>query len=161
MGGGGGRGSYITISQALPGGGGGGLGTGENGIYFKGNKGQILMGTKTLLGNREHKKTNFRFWGIGEQANLFHVYPPPPPPHTHTHHTHILSKGVCVQGGYGPPPPRSARAESLHADFVSYNKIYIVGLLVDTCRQLSILRLNIGHMTSNVVYKWRLGSQIR
>ena len=37
-----------------------------NGIYFReqGNKGQYLMGnmgTKTILGNREHKKTIFRF----------------------------------------------------------------------------------------------------
>ena len=37
----------------------------------QGNKGQILRGTKTILGNREHKKTNFRFWGTGEQANIF------------------------------------------------------------------------------------------
>ena len=32
----------------------------------QGNKGQILRGNrgrKTILGNREHKKTNFRFWG--------------------------------------------------------------------------------------------------
>ena len=29
----------------------------------QGNKGQILRGTKTILGNREHKKTNFRFLG--------------------------------------------------------------------------------------------------
>ena len=49
----------------------------------KGNKGQILRGTKTILGNREHKKTNFRFLGnrgtsqfiSGEQGNR---YPPPP-----------------------------------------------------------------------------------
>ena len=34
---------------------------------FEGNR-----GTKTILGNREHKKTNFRFfWETGEQANLF------------------------------------------------------------------------------------------
>ena len=38
-------------------------GTGEQGHSFQGNKGQILRGTKTLLGSREHKKTNFRFWG--------------------------------------------------------------------------------------------------
>ena len=39
------------------------------------NKGQILRerGTKTILGNREHKKTNFRFGG-GGQANLFQGY---------------------------------------------------------------------------------------
>ena len=43
----------------------------------QGNKGQILRGTKTILGNREHKKTNFRFLGnrgtsqfiSGEQGN--------------------------------------------------------------------------------------------
>ena len=41
------------------------------------------MGTKTILGNREHKKTNFRFlenmgtsqFISGEQGNR---YPPPP-----------------------------------------------------------------------------------
>ena len=45
-----------------------------NDIYFKehGNKGQMLRGTgklKKALGNREHKKTNFDCWRIGEQAN--------------------------------------------------------------------------------------------
>ena len=49
----------------------------------QGNKGQILRGTgtKTILGNREHKKTNFRFLGnrgtsqfiSGEQGKR---YPP-------------------------------------------------------------------------------------
>ena len=60
-------------------------GTGEQGHLFQGNrgtkKGQILRGTKTILGNREHKKTNFRFLGnrgtsqfiSGEQGNR---YPP-------------------------------------------------------------------------------------
>ena len=46
-----------------------------------GNKGKILRGTKTIFGNREHKKTNFRFLGkrgtsqfiSGEQGNR---YPP-------------------------------------------------------------------------------------
>ena len=28
------------------------------------------METKTILGNRGHKKTNFRFWGTVEEANL-------------------------------------------------------------------------------------------
>ena len=41
----------------------------------QGNKGQILrgtgLGTKTISGNREHKKAIFDFWGKGEQANLF------------------------------------------------------------------------------------------
>ena len=32
-------------------------------------KGQILRGTKTILGNREYKKTKFK--GTEEQANLF------------------------------------------------------------------------------------------
>ena len=41
-------------------------GTGEQRSNFEGNR-----GTKTILGNREHKKTNFRFFGTGEQANLF------------------------------------------------------------------------------------------
>ena len=47
-------------------------GTGEQRPNFEGNR-----GTKTILGNREHKKTNFRFlgnWGTsqfisGEQGN--------------------------------------------------------------------------------------------
>ena len=56
----------------------------------QGNKGQFLRGTatKTILGNRDHKKTNFRLWGTGEQANLFHGniqqgnrYPHPEEPH--------------------------------------------------------------------------------
>ena len=34
-------------------------------------KGHILRGTKTIFGNTQHKKTNFRFGGIREQANLF------------------------------------------------------------------------------------------
>ena len=51
----------------------------------QGNKGQIFegnRGTKTILGNTEHKKTNFRFWGnmgvkgtsqfiSGEQGNRY------------------------------------------------------------------------------------------
>ena len=49
-------------------------GTGEQRSNFEGNR-----GTKTILGNRKHKKTNFRFLGnrgtsqfiSGEQANLF------------------------------------------------------------------------------------------
>ena len=41
-------------------------GTGEQRPNFEGNR-----GTKTMLGNREHEKTNFRFWKTGEQANLF------------------------------------------------------------------------------------------
>ena len=53
--------------------------SGEQRPNFEGNR-----GTKTILGNREHKKTNFRFWGnrrssqfiSGEQGNR---YPPPPP----------------------------------------------------------------------------------
>ena len=42
-----------------------------------------------ILGNREHEKTNFQFWGTGEQANLFQgnmgtgTPPRPPPPHPH------------------------------------------------------------------------------
>ena len=48
-------------------------GTGEQRSYFEG-----IRGTKTILGNREHKKTNFRFLGTsqfisGEQGNR---YPP-------------------------------------------------------------------------------------
>ena len=47
---------------------------------FEGNR-----GPKAILGNREHKKTNFRFLRTGEQANLFQGNkgtgnPPPPPP---------------------------------------------------------------------------------
>ena len=36
---------------------------------FQGNKGQILRGTKTILENREHKKTTYRFLG---NMLLFH-----------------------------------------------------------------------------------------
>ena len=60
-------------SEALP----GVLGNRAKGYLFQGNKGQILRGTKTILENREHKKTNFRFLGnrgtsqfiSGEQGN--------------------------------------------------------------------------------------------
>ena len=43
-------------------------GTGERGIYFRGTGEQMSnfegnRGTKTILENREHKKTNFRFLG--------------------------------------------------------------------------------------------------
>ena len=43
-------------------------GTGEKGIYFRGTGEQRSnfegnRGTKTILGNREHKKINFRFLG--------------------------------------------------------------------------------------------------
>ena len=61
---------------------------GNQGIYFRGTGEQRSnfeenRGTKTILGNREHKKTNFRFFGnrgtsqfiSGEQGNR---YPPPP-----------------------------------------------------------------------------------
>ena len=46
-------------------------------------KGQIVKGTKTILGNREYKKTKFE--GTEEQTNLFQrnketCTPPPPPP---------------------------------------------------------------------------------
>ena len=54
-----------------------------NGIYFRGIGEQVPnfegnIGTKTILGNREHKKTNFRFLGnrgtsqfiSGEQGNM-------------------------------------------------------------------------------------------
>ena len=34
----------------------------------QGNKGQHIRGTKTILGNRKHKKANIRFWG--EQPNF-------------------------------------------------------------------------------------------
>ena len=63
-------------------------GTGEKGIYFRGTGEQRPnfegnRGTKTILGNREHKKTNFRFLGnrgtsqfiSGDQGNR---YPPTP-----------------------------------------------------------------------------------
>ena len=50
------------------------MGTGEQSSNFEGNR-----GTKTILGNREHKKTNFRFLGnrgtshfiSGEQGNRY------------------------------------------------------------------------------------------
>ena len=52
------------------------------GHLFQGNKDQNLRGTKTILGNREHKKTNFRFLGnrgtsqfiSGEQWNGYHPW---------------------------------------------------------------------------------------
>ena len=45
----------------------------------QGNKGQILRGTKKIVGNREHKKTNFRFlrnrgtrqFISGKQGNMY------------------------------------------------------------------------------------------
>ena len=37
----------------------------------QGNKGQILRGTKKILGNRAHRKQIFNSGGTGEQANLF------------------------------------------------------------------------------------------
>ena len=56
----------------------------KKGIYFSGTREQMSnfegnRGTKTILGNREHKKTNFRFWGnretsqfiSGEQGNRY------------------------------------------------------------------------------------------
>ena len=51
-------------------------GTGEQGLLFQGNTGTKAnfegnRGTKTILGNREHRKQIFDFWGTGEQANLF------------------------------------------------------------------------------------------
>ena len=67
-------------------------GTGGMGIHFKGTGEQMPnfegnRGTKTILGNTEHKKTNFRFKGnrgvkgtsqfiSGEQGNRY-----PLPPH--------------------------------------------------------------------------------
>ena len=77
---------YIEdLLEALP----GVLGNRKPGIYFRGTREQRPSfegnrGTKTILGNREHKKTNFRFLGnrgtsqfiSGEQGNR---YPPPPP----------------------------------------------------------------------------------
>ena len=47
-------------------------------VFFQGNRGQVLRGTKTIFWNREHKKTIFDFWGTsqiisGDQGNR---YPP-------------------------------------------------------------------------------------
>ena len=50
-------------------------GTGKQRPNFEGNR-----GTKTIFGNRENKKTNFRFWGKGEQDNLFQGNKGTPPP---------------------------------------------------------------------------------
>ena len=47
----------------------GNWGTGENGHLFQGNNSLILRKTKTILGNRVNKKTNFR--GTKELDNLF------------------------------------------------------------------------------------------
>ena len=38
----------------------------KKGHLFQGNKGQILRGTKTILGDREHEKT---FLILGKQGN--------------------------------------------------------------------------------------------
>ena len=59
-----------TVNKAIP----GFLGIWEKGIYIR--------GTKTILGNREHKEQSFEFWVLGERANLFkgkreQVHPPP------------------------------------------------------------------------------------
>ena len=69
-----GKGAFISGEQ------------GNKGNFFRGTfiLGQSLRGTKTILGNREHKKTNFQFLGnrgtsqfiSGEQRNR---YPPPLP----------------------------------------------------------------------------------
>ena len=69
----------LIITEALP----GGFGEqGKKSIYFRGTGEQRQnfegnWGTKTILGSREHKKTNFRFLGnmgtsqfiSGEQGN--------------------------------------------------------------------------------------------
>ena len=75
-------------------------GTGENGIYFRGTGEQRPnfegnRGTKTILGNREHKKTNFQFLGnrgtsqfiSREQGNRYPLGGP-----------HYLCVCVCVGG---------------------------------------------------------------
>ena len=41
------------------------MGTGKQRPNFEGNR-----GTKIILGNREHRKQIFDFWGTREQANL-------------------------------------------------------------------------------------------
>ena len=49
-------------------------GTGEQGHFFQGNKGQILRGTgeqRQYWGTGNISKQLFDFWGTGEQANLF------------------------------------------------------------------------------------------
>ena len=76
---------YYAIFEAL-------TGVGGGRAFISGEQRQILrgMGTKTILGNREHKKTIFHFWGTGEQANLFRE-----------------SKGTGT-----PPPPSSVRVSS-------------------------------------------------
>ena len=60
----------MIIDEALP----GVLGNRGTRAFIsgeQGNKGQILRGTKTILGKREHRKQIFDFWGTEEQANLF------------------------------------------------------------------------------------------
>ena len=77
--------SCPTKCEALP------VGWGKRGRRViisdeQGDKGQILRGTKTILRNREHEKTNVQF--LGEQGNKpiyfrgtrEQVPPPPPPP---------------------------------------------------------------------------------
>ena len=90
--------------EALP----GVLGNRGKGVFIsgeQGNKGQNFegnMGTKTILGNREHKITNFGFFGnrgtsqfiSGEQGNRY-----PPPPLVGPHHViiHPIENGIIQQ----------------------------------------------------------------
>ena len=67
-----GNGCVLLDNEALP----GVMGTGEQGHLFQGNREQRPIfqgnrGTKTILGNREHRKQIFDFLGTREQANLF------------------------------------------------------------------------------------------
>ena len=49
-------------------------GTGEQWHLFQGDKGlktERNMGIKLIVGNREHRKSIFQFWGTGKQSDLF------------------------------------------------------------------------------------------
>ena len=88
------------MKEALP----GVLGNRGKGYLFQGKREQRSnfegnRGTKTILGNREHKKTNFRFWGnrgtsqfsSREQGNR---YPPLGGPYKNQRTVNILFNQV-------------------------------------------------------------------
>ena len=65
---------------------------GNKAIYFRGTREQKSKtignrGTKAILGNREHRKSRFWFWGTRENTDFFQwnkgrgIPPPPLPPH--------------------------------------------------------------------------------
>ena len=101
-------GHLYGITEALP----GVLGNRGTRAYFQGNKGPKMRGnrgTKAILGNREHRKSRFWFWGTGDKGHLFQGNKgtgTPPPPRLHHHAmcmvTHIqlfCAFSVCFRPG--------------------------------------------------------------